>query len=140
MIAWPSRDVMTSLIRYASVGMATNLVGYLAYLGLTYWGADPKLAMTFLYAAVVCVGFLGNRFWSFRHKGDMASAGLRYVFTNVLGYGLNLALLLCFVDLMGFDHAYVQLAAIFVVAAFQFLLLRLFVFGRPQGDGSRVSP
>jgi len=138
MIAWPSREVMVSLMRYASVGAATNLAGYLAYLGLTHQGVDPKLAMSLLYALVVCLSFLGNRFWSFRHEGDMARAGLRYIFTNALGYVLNLLLLLFFVDFLKLNHAYVQFAAIFVVAGFQFVLLRVFVFSRPEGADPRI--
>ncbi|WP_323015841.1 GtrA family protein [Devosia sp.] len=127
-------------MRYACVGAATNLIGYLAYLGLTHQGVDPKIAMSLLYGLVVCIGFLGNRFWSFRHEGNMARAGLRYIFTNALGYGLNLALLLFFVDFLKLNHAYVQFAAIFVVAGFQFVLLRVFVFSRPQGTDSRIHP
>ena len=61
-------------LRYAFVGLSSNLVLYLAYLGLTALGMGPRLAMSILYAVGVTVTFAVNRRWSFSHDGLGGSA------------------------------------------------------------------
>jgi putative flippase GtrA len=125
---------MKQLVRYAVVGVVTNALGYLVYLGVTWVGLGPKLAVSLLYGAGVTASFLGNRRWTFRHQGDLASGGVRFVVAHATGYLLNLALLLVFVDRIGWPHQLVQAAAILVVAAYLFVLMRVFVFPPQLGS------
>jgi putative flippase GtrA len=50
---------------------------------------------------------------------------------HLMGYFLNLLMLVFFVDWLGFAHQFVQAAAIVVVAVFLFVLFRVFVFATP---------
>lgn len=130
------RGAMGQVLRYGLVGIASNLAGYLLFLLLTWWGIEPKRAMTVLYAAGATIGFFGNRQWAFAHRGSLLAAGLRYGLAHLCGYALNFTLLLVFVDKLGYSHALVQGVAIFVVAGFLFLLFKYLVF--PQ-NGQRES-
>ena len=121
---------MKQLLRYAVVGIASNVAGYLAYLAVTAIGIGPKSAMTGLYALGALVSFLGNRRWTFAHRGSVSGSALRFAVAHVLGYLLNLAILVVFVDHLGFAHQAVQAVAIVVVALFLFTLFRTFVFPR----------
>jgi len=116
------------LLSYAMVGVLSNLAGYALYLLLTHLGCTPKLTMTMLYAAGATIGFFANRRFTFRHDGHVGATGIRFMVAHALGYLLNLALLLIFVDVLGFAHQIVQAIAIVVVALFLFMLFRLFVF------------
>jgi putative flippase GtrA len=116
------------LARYAVVGIATNLAGYLAYLLITWLGVGPKVAMTCLYLVGASASFLGNRRWTFSHRGHIGRNAVRFALAHGLGYLLNLAILVVFVDHLGLPHQLVQVAAIFAVALFLFALFRLFVF------------
>lgn len=116
------------LIRYAIVGIASNLLGYSVYLLVTYAGAPSKTTMSVLYLTGAIVGFVGNRQLTFSHKGDLLSTGFRYFIAHTLGYLLNLAMLVLFVDKFGYPHQVVQGIAIFVVAIFLFVAFKLFVF------------
>jgi putative flippase GtrA len=116
------------LLSYAMVGVLSNLAGYALYLLLTHLGCTPKLTMTMLYATGAAIGFFANRRFTFRHDGHLGAAGVRFMLAHALGYLLNLALLLIFVDVLGFAHQIVQAIAIVVVALFLFVLFRLFVF------------
>ncbi|MDK9709088.1 MAG: GtrA family protein [Desulforhopalus sp.] len=116
------------VIRYAVVGVLSNLLGYLVYLMATYLGAAPKLTMTLLYGVGASVGFIGNRKLTFMHKGRVLSSGLRYCVAHCLGYCINLALLYIFVDNLGYSHQWIQAIAIFIVAGFLFIALKFFVF------------
>jgi putative flippase GtrA len=131
--------VVPQLTRFAIVGVATNVLAYLAYLALTAGGLAPKAAMSAVYVAAAGAGFFANRHWSFAHDGARASrmlpAGLRYLAAHAAGYLLNLVLLHAGTVTLGWPHQAVQAAAIVVVAGFLFLVFRRFVFA-PAPDAA----
>lgn len=116
------------LTRYAFVGIVTNLAGYLLYLLLISFGTTPKLTVTFLYGAGAAMGFVGNRNLTFAHTGSLLGSGVRYFLAHCVGYGINLAILIIFVDHLGYPHQWVQAIAILVVAGFLFIAFKFFVF------------
>lgn len=118
----------TQLLRYGIVGVGTNLAGYLVYLGLTWAGVEPKLAMSGLYAMGVGVSFALNRRWTFGHRGRVGPAGLRFGAAHLLGYAINLGMLAILHDALGWPHELVQALAVIVVAGFLFVAMRVFVF------------
>ena len=120
------------LVRYGIIGVSSNAAGYLLYLLVTTMGVGVKTAMSFLYVIGVLVSFLGNRHWTFGYDGGLGRNFIRFCIAHVFGYFLNLSLLMVFVDKLGYQHQWVQLVSIFVVAAFLFAMFRLFVF--PQRD------
>ena len=125
--------VLRQIVSYAAIGIASNAAGYLAYLLVTWLWLPPKLAMTLLYVVGASVGFLGNRRFTFRRSGAATAPAIRFALAHVGGYGLNLAILVVFVDRMGLPHQLVQGAAIFCVAAYLFVALKLFVFPAEKG-------
>jgi putative flippase GtrA len=116
------------LFKYTLIGVLTNLLGYIIYLVLTNLGGSPKITMTALYAVGVGISFFANRRFTFQHKGHLGVTGYRYLIVQLLGYLLNLFLLLFFVDWLGYSHQLIQAIAVFVVAGFLFVLFRIFVF------------
>ena len=116
------------LLRYGLLGIVTNSVGYIIYLVFTYLGTTPKVTMTLLYGVGVAISFFGNRKWTFMHNGGFAGTGFRYVIAYMVGYFINLAILILMVDKLGYAHQWVQAAAIFIVAAFLFIAFKCYVF------------
>lgn len=121
-------DTVFQLVRYGVVGVANNLAGYFIYLGVTWLGVDPKLAVTLMYPVGALIGYFSHARYSFSYRGDRASGLFRYVIAHVIGYGANIYLLYIFSDRMGFPHQLVQAMAIFIVAGLLFVLFRYFVF------------
>jgi putative flippase GtrA len=119
---------LVQLTRYALIGIVTNLAGYLLYLFLVHLGTTPKLTMTCLYGIGAVIGFIGNRNLTFAHTGSMFGSGVRYFLAHCVGYGINLFILIIFVDVLGYPHQWVQAMAIFVVAGFLFIAFKFFVF------------
>ena len=115
-------------IKYVSIGLLSNFIGYCVYLLATFLGGTPKLTMTALYIIGALISFFANRKITFQHDGHIGAAGVRYLVAHLLAYLLNLALLMLFVDWLGIAHQIVQFAAIFVVGSFLFLVSRFFVF------------
>ena len=119
---------MRQLIRYGLVGMASNAAVYFIYLLITHLGVEPKTAMTLVYITGGSIGFIGNRKWTFAHRGDSSRAAFRYVLAHLSGYFLNFMILYTFVDRLALPHQWVQAAAILVVAGFLFIIFKYFVF------------
>lgn len=114
--------------RYTIVGLGSNIIIYLAYLGSTELGVGHKTAMTVLYAVGVAQTFIFNRTWSFGHQGGLHGAFARYVASYALGYLLNLTVLWLAVDHLGLPHQIVQGGMVIVVAITIFLLQKFWVF------------
>ncbi|MDD5389278.1 MAG: GtrA family protein [Gallionellaceae bacterium] len=129
-------DTRTQLLRYATIGLASNLLLYLAYLGLTIFGLGHKTAMTLLYVSGVLVTFAANRRWSFGHRGLARAAFVRYVIAYILGYLLNLALLWIAVDRLHLPHQGVQAVAIVLVAINLFFMHKYWVFASEIRNGA----
>ena len=123
-----SRKSLIQLIRYGVIGLLSNVAGYLVFLLIVYMGVEPKLAMTFLYSVGAAVGFFGNKLWTFSHEGWLLNSAARYIIAHIGGYSINWLCLYWFVDRMGYSHQWVQAVAIFVVALYLFIVLKIFVF------------
>ena len=131
------KPLATQLSRYAVVGVTSNAIGYLLYVGLTTAGLGPKVAMSVLYGVGVLQTFVFNRQWTFEHRGASSPVFIRYCTAYGAGYVVNLMALVLLVDKAGLPHQYVQGAMILVIAGLLFLAQRYWVFRAPA-DAARV--
>lgn len=115
-------------LRFAVVGVGSNLSLYLLYLLVTWLGIGHKTAMTGLYLVGMVQTFMLNRVWTFDYKGKIGGAMRRFIVAYALGYMVNFGMLRLFVDAMSLPHQAVQALAIFVVAVMMFMLQRRWVF------------
>ena len=123
-----SKFSFQQLIRYGLVGIASNIILYFFYLMITFYGFTPKTAMTLCYAVGVAQSFCLNRNWTFGHSGKVSSALVRYVIIYGIGFLFNLAVLVIFVDQLGWVHQWVQGATIPIVAILIFFAQKIWVF------------
>lgn len=114
--------------RFAVVGLASNAVLYLVYLGMTTAGLGPKLAMSLVYGIGVAQTFLFNKRWTFNHSGRHDAALLRYLSLYAGGYLVNLLVLAWLVDGLAYPHQIVQGIMILALAGCFFLLQKFWVF------------
>ena len=135
-IGWPTLQ----LIRYGLVGVASNAANYLVYLLMTYFGVEPKIAMTLVFIVGASVGFVGNRKWTFAHEGHSSSAALRFLTAYATAYVLNLFSMWLAVDQMKIPHYLVQAVNLVVISALLFLAQKYWIFASLPGDenGQRV--
>ena len=128
------RRPISSFMRFAVVGVASNGLLYLAYIGLTLAGLGHKSAMTLCFAAGVVLSFALNRNWSFKSTGPVRRAFVRYAVAYAGGYLLNLLGLIAFVDWWGFRHEIVQALLIAVVAVLMFIAQTSWIFRDRAGS------
>jgi putative flippase GtrA len=130
--------VQRQLVRYAIVGVASNLLCYVIYLGLTWLGLGPKLAMTLLYGLGVLQTFIFNKQWTFEHGGAHGTVFFRYCMAYALGYVVNIGALFILVDRLGYPHQVIQGVMILVLAVLLFTLQKFWVFA-PDAVGQQKS-
>lgn len=129
----------SQFLRYAIVGLASNIALYLAYLALTAASIEHKIAMTLIYCVGVAQTFIFNKRWSFQHDGVHGPAFVRYCISYGLGYIINLLALIVLVDYAGYPHEIVQGVMVISLAIMLFLLQKLWVFA-PVIQKSHSSP
>lgn len=115
------------VVKYIIVGVTSNTIGYLLYLVLTQLGVGHKTAMSCLYVIGVAFNFYLNRRWTFRAVQPVRAGLARLLLAIALGYLLNLIWLYTFVDLVGWPHELVQLAAIVALSVYFFMINKHYV-------------
>jgi putative flippase GtrA len=123
-------SVQIELIRYGIVGITSNASIYLLYLALTALGMEPKVAMSLLYVMGILQTFVFNKSWTFRYAGPRHSALWRHVVLYVVGYLIQLLLLILMVDTLGWRHEWVMAGVVLLMSAFFFLGQKYWVFRR----------
>jgi len=135
------KDTVFQFIRYSFTGLALNFFGYLLYIAVTWMGMESKLAVTVFFPMAVLYSFFAHKQISFQYPCGTRNYRLvvRYITVYAIGYIINLALLTFFHDRLGYPHQWVQAAAIFIVAGFLFVAMKLFVF-RKVVNLTKLSP
>ena len=116
------------LFLYGMLGIINNILAYLFFLFLSSKGFDPKIAMTVVYCISVIISFLANKRYVFGLTDKFMTCFISFLLVYLIGYALNLSLLMIFVDNCGLPYQYVQAGSIFIVAVFIFIALKFFVF------------
>ena len=115
-------------IRFSVVGLTANISTFFLYLLFTRLGFEPKLVMTVLYlfSAIFC--FLCHWLWVFTNDQKLVAASSKYLITQIIGYLINLLLLIIFADWLGYPHQLVLVIGIICVAGFLFFSQKHYVF------------
>lgn len=130
--------IASQILRYILVGSISNIILYLLYIVLTALGVGHKMAMTGLFALGALQTFIFNKKWTFASTGDTWRSLLRYLVAYIGCYGLNLSILIVFVDHLGMPHQVVQGVAIVFIAALLFFLQKYWIFMNADRSGQPV--
>jgi putative flippase GtrA len=114
--------------KYLVVGGLSNSLAYGLYIAITLVGVSPIAGMSMVYVVASVTAFTANRGWTFQSSASLSGSALRYILSQMLGYGTNLILLFSLYYMLGVPHQVAQLIGIGVVAVELFLLNRYYVF------------
>ena len=118
------------IIKFGMTGVLSNGILYLGYIGLTFSGVEPKMAMTILFAVGIIQTFLINKQWTFKDGKNTNNRFYRYLIIYGLIYGLNFLALVIFVDWLGLLHWIVQGVMVGICGVLLFFLQKFLVFSR----------
>jgi putative flippase GtrA len=115
--------------RFVTVGVLNTGLGLAAIFAakaLLGWG--DLAANAFGYAVGLSISFVLNRAWTFRDRGRVAPALLRFLVAFGVAYLANLATVFGLRDGFGVDSYVAQAAGVVPYTALFFLVSRAFVF------------
>lgn len=127
-----NKQTLKQFFLYGITGVMLNLLGFVFYLMITWFGVEPKLAMTCLYGVGVVTSFFANKHLVFRGQQAGYEVFIKFVMAHIMGYIINFLLLYYFYNVLGFAHEIVQFVAIFVVALYLFVVFKFLVFYKPS--------
>ncbi len=116
------------LARFLSVGALNTLAGLAVIYVLMWLGVSTAAANVGGYAVGLAISFVLNRAWTFRHRGRVASAAVRFLAAFAVAYGANLALVLLLTERLDLNRFFAQALGILPYTATMYLLSRHFVF------------
>ena len=133
-------ESVEQLFRYGLIGSLLNAAMYCIYLVLTAFYFSPIGTVSLLYPTVVLVGFFAHRGFTFKKNSKKWKVFeiSKYAFLHAIGFLLNFVLLYVFFERLGYPHQLVQFFAIFIVAGFLFISLKLFVFPAVQDKETTI--
>jgi putative flippase GtrA len=127
------RMVRWQFIRYVLVGIGLCAAGYPAYLSLTWWIIGGEAAMTIIFSIGTLLGFLANRSFTFRHRGDQLAPLRRFLTCYTVVYLLDVIALWVVAGQMGVLHQIVQGCMILLVALLTFMMHKHWVSSGAAG-------
>lgn len=116
------------LFRFIVVGLQSNLLYYLVYLGLTGVGVGAKVAASVVYVGGIMYSYVWSKNLVFIRRPLPRFVFARYVAVYACAWAINMLLLEIFVSRLSFDHRMVQAVLIVANGFCLFFALRQFVF------------
>ena len=117
------------MIRFASVGLLATAAYYAILWVLVEILALGVLVATSLAFIIVTVeNYLLHYHWTFRSKGRHARAFPAFLSMNVVGFGMNWAIMFAGTRLLHLNYLLVQAVAIAAVVAWNFVASSLWIF------------
>jgi putative flippase GtrA len=105
----------------------------------------PLIAKLISAALAIMVNWLGNRYWTFRHRrrSDMLRESIEFFVVSVIGTGIGLACLWFSHYVLGFtsllaDNISGNVIGLALGSLFRFVLYRVWVFGEHRPRARRV--
>jgi putative flippase GtrA len=132
-----SAGALLQLSRFLFVGIANTLVGLaVIFAAKALAGAGDLAANASGYAVGLVLSFTLNRNWTFRDRGRLSPAALRFLLAFALAYLANLATVFGLRDLAGVDSYVAQAAGVIPYTALFFVASRVFVFRDHRQDAA----
>lgn len=116
-------------LRFAAVGALNTAVGLGVILGsMALLGLGDLAANALGYACGLAVSFIGNRTWTFGHRGPWRESLVRFLAVFAVAYGLNLVALFFVRDHLQVNSYLAQVVANVVYTVAFFVGSRTFAF------------
>jgi len=141
------RQILHELMKYGVVGSVAFVVDVVTFNALQYAGGQgplhgqPLLAKAASVVAATTVAYIGNRYWTFRHRGRTRVSREYSLFfvLNAIGLAIALSCLAFSHYVLGLQSALADNIAANVVGlalatTFRFWSYRRFVFPAPDDD------
>jgi putative flippase GtrA len=118
------------MIRFASVGLLATAVYYaILCLLVEVLSVGVLLATSLAFIVVTVENYLLHYHWTFRSNSRHARAFASFLSMNVVGFGMNWAVMFAGTRVLNLNYLLVQAVAIVAVVVWNFTASSLWIFG-----------
>lgn len=107
-------------LKFLFVGVLNTVVGYGVYFLFVYFGFHYSIALLISHPVGVIHSYFWNKYWTFSDKKNTSNEPYKFVAVYLVTFGVNLFLLFCFVDVIGFSPKIGGLIALSLVTIISF--------------------
>lgn len=119
------------IIKYSSVGIITNIMGYILYIGIAnFIGLNPPIAAIISGFMVIGVSYYLNKRFSFQHRGKEINLAIKYYILYLSAILLHSFIILIFSNILGFAHEIIAGISLIIISCSLFLIQKNFLFNR----------
>jgi putative flippase GtrA len=122
------RLVLGQWLRFVAVGVSNTLLSTLVFAALFHLGVHYLLASSVAFTLGALNSYVLNRRWTFRSRERRAPELARFACVQIVGLGVDLALLSGLVELAGIPHVVAQVLAFPAASVVMFALSRQWAF------------
>ena len=122
------RSFISQLFLFGVVGIGLNIISYLIFCLLVYLEISYSVALSLVYISFLVINFFIYKKKIF-HKGDHSKVTVvKYFFSHLLIYILNLFFLFLSVDIYKLSPFYSQFIIILILGLLMFYLYKYWVY------------
>ena len=120
---------INQIIRYGSVGIITNFIGYAMYIGIAnIIGVTPPIAAIVSGFLVIGISYYLNRRFSFAHEGKGMNLAVKYYILYLSSILLHSLVIFVFSNLLGFPHEIIAGISLVIISFALFIIQKNILF------------
>ena len=122
---------LNQIIRYSSVGIITNAMGYILYIGVAnIIGLNPPIAAIFSGFMVIGVSYYLNKHFSFKHNSKGSNLAIKYYVLYISAILVHSFAIFLFSNILGFAHEFIAGISLIIISCSLFIIQKNILFNR----------
>jgi len=120
---------VNQIIKYSSVGMLTNIIGYILYIVISnIIGVNPSIAAIISGFTVIGISYLLNTRFTFKSKNKGLVGAAKYFLLYICAVLLNSLIIFIFSGILGFAHEIIAAISLIIISFSLFLIQKFYFF------------
>ena len=127
---WYQNPIIKEAFLYGIIGGTSALLDSLSFILFRQFNIQMYIANFISINLGITLSFFLNTYFNFKKKDKLVKRALRFYVVGYIGLAISTLFLYIFVDLMYFNETIIKLISIVIVAAVQFILNKIFTYGK----------
>ncbi len=122
---------VNQIIKYSSVGMLANSIGYILYIIISnFIGINPPVAAILSGFMVIGISYFLNTKFTFKSKNKGLVGAVNYFLLYIIAILLHSLIIFIFSNILGFAHEIVAAISLVIISCALFLIQKFYFFQR----------
>ena len=122
-------NFFNKFIKFGLVGVLNTLINWIIFILLNFIGIYYIVSNIIAYAIATANSYIWNSKWVFKYNGkNKKETTVKFLILNLIGLGLNTAILYLLVDMAGFNKLIALVITTSIVMIINYILNKAWVF------------